>query len=426
MVNPRARSRGRRWARLSLGVAAAALMLLTQPTGAFGGPGVPGHSHVWGYEAAFGAARLLEYNIDPTTSTITPGPFCVPVPSGNGRAVAHDPNAPPQPPFAGGEVLWYQFFATPGTGRIFKATLPSALPPCQPRGSIPFGEGPGPPNQDNIGAMDLDTDDTNILWVAGYGAVPASGYPEFGGQYKILFKVDKTNGQILGRCKSDRGNIANDTLTVANLPTVGKVLLTDFFDPGNGILDAVDPASITGPPAPAPAPDCRIVATYTTPVLETGIEWGTIPKPTPAPPEESLLATDLFNWFDLDQPPFATARPMGSTAGALVEDISLVSEVAQACPPEDDDDDGDDDGRRDDDDDDDDDDDGLTDRNESLFLTLLGNRDSDLDGIVDGNDDSNGNDEDDEDEDDDECPDDDDSDGDGVDDEDEDDDDGDD
>jgi hypothetical protein len=408
------RPRRKRLRAILTSVAAATFAAMPLSTSAFAGPGVPGHSHVWGYEAGF-ASRLLEYNIDPTTSTITPGPFCVPVPTGNGRAVAHDPAAPPQPPFAGGEVLWYQFLGN-NAGRIFKATPPSAVPPCEPRGSIPFGEGLGPPNQDNIGAMDLDTDDTNILWVAGYIAVPATGFPEFGGPYKMLFKVDKTNGQILGRCKSDRGNVANDTLTVANLPTVGKVLLTDFFDPGNGILHAVDPASITGPPAPAPAPDCRIVATYTTPVAETGIEWGTIPKPTPAPPEESLLATDLFNWFDLDQPPFATARPMGSTAGALVEDISLVSEAA--CPPEDDDeDDNGDDGRRDDDDDDD----GLTDRNESLFLTLLGNADSDLDGIKDGNDDANGNGEDDEDEDDDECPDDDDSDGDGVDDEDEDD-----
>jgi hypothetical protein len=68
--------------------------------------------------------------------------------------------------------------------------------------------------------------------------------------------------------------------------------------------------------------------------------------------------------------------------------------------------------------------DGLRDDRESIFSTLLRNADSDRDGIVDGNDDSNGNGEDDEDEDDDEddgCPDED-SDGDGEDDEDEDDD----
>jgi hypothetical protein len=72
---------------------------------------------------------------------------------------------------------------------------------------------------------------------------------------------------------------------------------------------------------------------------------------------------------------------------------------------------------------DDEDEDGLTNNSETLFSTVLGNADSDDDGIDDGNDDANGNGEDDEDEDDDdECPDDD-SDGDGEDDEDEDDDD---
>jgi hypothetical protein len=86
------------------------------------------------------------------------------------------------------------------------------------------------------------------------------------------------------------------------------------------------------------------------------------------------------------------------------------------CPPDNDDNGDDDNGR------DDDDNDGLTNKNESLLLTLLADSDSDDDGIVDGNDDANGDGEDDEDEDDDECPDDDDSDDDGVDDEDEDDD----
>jgi hypothetical protein len=71
--------------------------------------------------------------------------------------------------------------------------------------------------------------------------------------------------------------------------------------------------------------------------------------------------------------------------------------------------------------DDDDDDDGLSDLTEGLLGTILGNPDSDYDGIVDGNDDANGNGYDDEDEDDDDdCPDDDD-DGDGTDNEDEDD-----
>ena len=71
--------------------------------------------------------------------------------------------------------------------------------------------------------------------------------------------------------------------------------------------------------------------------------------------------------------------------------------------------------------DDDEDNDGLRDDRELALLTLLGNPDSDLDGVKDGNDDANHNDRDDEDEDDDDdpCPND--SDHDGEDDEDEDD-----
>jgi hypothetical protein len=85
-------------------------------------------------------------------------------------------------------------------------------------------------------------------------------------------------------------------------------------------------------------------------------------------------------------------------------DGDYVITPAGACPPGDDEDG-----------------DGLNDSRESLFMTLLGNSDSDRDGIKDGNDDANRNGEDDEDEDDDdECPDED-SDGDGEDDEDEDD-----
>jgi hypothetical protein len=87
-------------------------------------------------------------------------------------------------------------------------------------------------------------------------------------------------------------------------------------------------------------------------------------------------------------------------------DFTVTPTDAGTCPPNDDEDD-----------------DGLTDNRESLFSALLGNDDSDFDGIADGNDDANRNGEDDEDEDDDEddgCPDED-SDGDGEDDEDEDD-----
>jgi hypothetical protein len=99
-------------------------------------------------------------------------------------------------------------------------------------------------------------------------------------------------------------------------------------------------------------------------------------------------------------------RDPGEPTGAPVTKTWILS---PACPPGDDDED----------------DDGLEDRDERLlFLTLLGDRDSDDDGRRDGDDDSDDDGRDDEDEDDgtdDECPND--SDGDGEDDEDEDDDD---
>jgi hypothetical protein len=101
------------------------------------------------------------------------------------------------------------------------------------------------------------------------------------------------------------------------------------------------------------------------------------------------------------------------TANFWIDNDGLTSQPPGLCQP------------RDDEEclDDDEDNDGLTDERELLLFTLLANPDSDMDGIKDGNDDSNGNGEDDEDEDDDDdpCPND--SDHDGEDDEDEDDDD---
>jgi hypothetical protein len=46
-----------------------------------------GKTLLWGYEANFADSRILSYNIDP----FTPGPDCVPDPTGNGRGVAFDP-----------------------------------------------------------------------------------------------------------------------------------------------------------------------------------------------------------------------------------------------------------------------------------------------------------------------------------------------
>jgi hypothetical protein len=150
---------------------------------------------------------------------------------------------------------------------------------------------------------------------------------------------------------------------------------------------------------------------------------------TPPLPTMGNPVSSVFNWTPAAPGTFVvTFTATDQTLQQAICPLTLVIETRPqppVCPPDDDDDgdDGDDEGRGDDDDDEDDDNDGLTNRNESLLLTLLRDSDSDDDGILDGNDDANGNGEDDEDEDDDECPDDEDEDDDGTDDEDEDDDD---
>jgi hypothetical protein len=124
---------------------------------------------------------------------------------------------------------------------------------------------------------------------------------------------------------------------------------------------------------------------------------------TPPPVEIDRVSAFSLSAVALTTCDFEHAGAFTLTAG----DFTITPAAAAPCPPNDDEDD-----------------DGLTDDRESLFSTLLGNADSDFDGVEDGNDDANRNGEDDEDEDDDEddgCPDED-SDDDGEDDEDEDDD----
>jgi hypothetical protein len=131
---------------------------------------------------------------------------------------------------------------------------------------------------------------------------------------------------------------------------------------------------------------------------------------TPPLPAMGNPVSSVFNWTPSAPGTFVvTFTATDQTFQQALCPLTLVIQTGPPppppCPP-----------------DDDDDNDGLTNRNENLLGTLLGVSDSDHDGIVDGNDDSNGNGEDDEDEDDDDdCPDEDD-DGDGTDDEDEDDD----
>jgi hypothetical protein len=378
---------------------AATLTALAWSTTAVATHAPPG-TKFWGYEASFADSRILQYDIGTDTFDTSCVPQGVPAAS-NGRGIAFDPR------LAGGAGGFHITRLTEfvGDGFIHQVGLP---PTCPNLGRIPFGDGPGGVDPDDIGALDLDPD-TGNLYAAEY--IPKD--------VSTLFEVDASSGAIIRACNLPPLD-GNDTLAVVNnypgLPP-GKHLVTDNGEFSTTAQFVIPVTSMGAWMGPAMAPPCTIAATGMTPGGRTGYDFED-------PPANDLIATDLENIYDHNGFPWTTTQATMSAAPSFtLEDTTLRTTVGEVCPPEDDDDNGDDDnGNGRGDDDDDDDDDGLTNKNESLFLTLLGNSDSDLDGIKDGNDDANGNGEDDEDEDDDECPDDDDSDGDGEDDEDEDDD----
>jgi hypothetical protein len=108
-------------------------------------------------------------------------------------------------------------------------------------------------------------------------------------------------------------------------------------------MAAVDAASVTGPPAPAPASPCRIVQEFPFGPQPTGIDYEMIAKPGGAH-AKSLVTTCVsvcgpqgMSFWDRNGPPFTTFRPMGSTAPSnVLEDITLCPSARE----------GDDDGDR--------------------------------------------------------------------------------
>lgn len=337
------------------------LALASAPSAA----GNPPANKLYAYEANFTDARLLEYDINQETSTVTFRRSCVPNPGPfNGRGIALDERQGTDEPSPGGmneeTRILYNTTVTgtlDGDGLIRRNRLPShgcrSLPP------IPFGEGPGPPNQDDIGALDFhDVDDwsrgkgqdQDVLYAAGYLQTPPTGYPSRVGGFQILYKVNAENGSILGRCsiptRSPVGG--NDTLSFARIKVADRrteeVLLTDlgefrpFIEPDS--LAAIDVDSLEGPPAPARAPQCRLVADFPAPAANapeccTGVDYEEIPKPTgEVATPTSLVAASRRAFWDANQPPFNPARPMGSAQPPpvpfAIEDIS----VNRVNPPE--------------------------------------------------------------------------------------------
>src|SRR5712691_9129507 len=202
-----------------------------------------GKTLLWGYEANFGSARILSYDI----SNGAPGQDCVPDlvgmglgdPTGNGRGVAYDP--------LDGNLWITRLTGFVGDGLIHKVTPPNVTPgTCQQVNVIPFGDGPLGLIQDDIGALDLDQGSRHI-WAAGYAPISVGGGPA----RNYFYLVDRNNGKILQSCfipaNPLNGGGFNDSLTYARLPGLpgsGQYLMTDggeFF--AGAPIDVIDTAS---------------------------------------------------------------------------------------------------------------------------------------------------------------------------------------
>ena len=288
----------RRSLALVLSIAAIMFMALgsSAPVGA--APGGNNSDLLWGYEAsAVNNARVLSYRIGPP---VVAGPTCVPQGSRNGRGISYDP-------LSGN--LWITHVSFPGfagDGLIHQIVPPNVDPACPEVKTLPFGDGPGGAIQDDIGALDADTDSKH-LWAAGYNPV--------GGNQSWFYLVNRNNGKILHSCwiPFRGGGVGNDTLSTIHdpsLPGSTKFLLTDAGEnltvPNS--LALIEQSACTGGQQVTP------VAEFSKTQGMTGIdfEW------------PGLLNTDGARLFNNGAPPFGTAvnhGPWGNTT--QIEDISL-------------------------------------------------------------------------------------------------------
>jgi hypothetical protein len=268
----------------------------------------PPGTKLWAYEANVPpTARIYQYDL----ATDTFEASCLPTPSGNGRAIAFDPQD---------SNLWYAFIG-PADGFIHKMTRP---PGCVHVTQIPFGDGPGGATQDDIGALDLEPG-TNRLWAAGYTPVA---------DRQVLYQVNASTGAILKACSVPKALFdpgGNDTLAyteqVGALPA-GSYLLTDAgefntLDP----LQVVDASSAAPYAGPASVPPCVVVATFDPPVGVTGID-------VEDPPSNDLIATDTQLIYDFGDAPYTlVGAVMPATPADSLEDITLgVPQIAENEP----------------------------------------------------------------------------------------------
>jgi hypothetical protein len=258
----------------------------------------PPGTKLWAYQANVPpTARIYQYDIGTDTFEAD----CLPAPSGNGRAIAFDPQD---------SNLWYAFIG-PADGYIHKTTRP---PGCRHVTQIPFGDGPGGATQDDIGALDLDPG-SNRLWAAGYTPVA---------NRQVLYEVNASNGAILRACSVAKALFdpgGNDTLAVthdiAGLPD-GTYLLTDAgefstLDP----LQVVDAASAATYSGPASVPPCSVVTAFDPLFGVTGIDLLD-------PPLDDLIGTDQDLIYDFGNAPYLLVDAvMPALPGTGLEDISV-------------------------------------------------------------------------------------------------------
>ncbi len=285
-------------------MAAIMLLALVNPTTVSAG-GNSNSDLLWGYEAQATNSRVLSYRIGPP---VTQEAQCVPVPAPaarEGKGISYDP-------LSGN--LWITH-VTPMTGQgdglIHQIVPPEVNPACPEVTAIPFGDGPGGPIQDDIGALDADTDSKH-LWAAGLRPV---------GGMSFLYLVNRNTGEILQSCwipfrggsigtNTETGNDTLATIHDPRQPGSAKLLLTDAGG------ENTSPNSL----ALIEQSDCH-GGQQVTPVAEFPKDHGMSGIDFEWP---GLLNTDSEELFNEGPPPFATSNshgPWGNTDD--MEDITL-------------------------------------------------------------------------------------------------------
>lgn len=289
-----------------------AVDILADPSGPAGNT----KTTFWGYEAAFGGARVLTYQLGAGGGgPVTPGLFCIPTLSGgagltaNGRGLAFDP--------LDGNLWISRLTVFAGDGKIYKIVPPNVNPTCPEVTELVVHSPDGKPVQDDFGALDADASSKHI-WAAGYKPVSIGGVDR-----SYFYLINRNNGLVLHSCwiPFRGGGVGNDTLASMRLKGVF---------PGSGDYIMSDAGELTTTPnsvAVIDTSDCHN-GKQVTPVAElpkghaiTGLdyEW-------PGARSDDNIEGGFFAFYADNGaiPAFTPANIIGSTGPSFeLEDISL-------------------------------------------------------------------------------------------------------